>query len=235
MGKCWECVGVTTLVSLVLIQGVCLIQYPAQYEDETGWHLFAIPFALVALFVIGLQCLGKRPELIFVAWIFYVVFLSVVVGYIFGTLTDKLNPDSFFGPHVLEFLVALSAGIFLLMDSNEFIPEPEDIDWLRVLDLIDTAEFLGVLIGDEGALRLDSSIKVAIIVLACLSFLLPAVSLYRLREETECNDRILQVILCNIPFFVVRSILYFHYKLSASRFMVKNILVIVVHLVLAVN
>lgn len=163
-------------------------------------------------------------------------------------VAQSLDADSAFGPQLLKVIIASAAVVFLLLVETHNNAEPHSdhqayIHYLitsTVFEIFDSVTFLGILFPTQSKIILTYPLENAVLILSCINFLLPTMTLYKLSlSEFGQNPRSLglQLLykglhlgLVNIPYFVIRVYLWSLYDHDVTLFLLKNILAVVITL-----
>jgi len=203
--------------ALMIVQGISLSSYPANYEYNAnagfyGLILLFVPALLIWLFI---MCNDGRLPWLFVVWVLYTwVALVPLIGTIFGRIEDDINKDAFFGPNVLKMTLCISPLLLLLLlntavDSTDYQELVLKLSLQIALDLFDGVEMLEVIL-EENELNHGVPKSFERVIIAFV-FTYPAV----LRIA-------IQILCVNGVFLVLRLVLFFEYGRDASIFIAKN-------------
>ena len=270
---------VLLLVSLMIGQGACLDQYFYNYHEQKGWKSYIcayFPAIALLLWQQIVETLDEDPvqsteqegldgnsttsltlkRLVtgyhkMFTWLLYVVPSIFQYVWILSTFVEDIKPSSFFGPRFLRVILCFPSGVFLLLDTIEYVVKPElNVEWSRVFDLFDTVELLQILIVDRRtSLAINQTTKTSMLVFGSISLFFPAFSLWelqacrkmpsetagssvhkgtRLVSRVRIVSKVCQLLFVNIAFLVLRLVLFFDFNLDASIFVAKNVIAIIV-------
>ena len=179
----------------------------------------------------------------FVAWIAYVVFLIPRVGLLFHQ-AKKLDEQDVLGPNFLKVAVSCSPIIFLFLVNGHHDADPhsgrkyyvEKLAGTVALDLFDSIDLLDFLDETEIEEKVPSGYRHAMLIFACVIFVLPVFALYELKVNAF-NGRVPSfsfklayvasfAFLVNGPNLLIRSLLWHLYDIDVSVLIMKNVLCI---------
>ena len=228
-------------VVTVLAQVAVLNQYLTRYEAKTSFHAFLLLYApALALWARG-QCHRDRHRVVAAGvWVLYLMPLSVETGWILGRHGSNIDQSSLLNAGFLKYVLSLAAVVFLILESQGIdLRLDSSRSWLHVVDVLDAVDLLGVLFSVDQAPPLPSSVRIAIVAstLICLfsmTFSLTE-SLKSLGQNSDFTPELptailihllVQALLVNFPFLVIRLVLHYSYKQGSSVFAFKNSLMI---------
>ena len=234
-------VGRLAVVVLLLIQCGFLTAFPVWYTDD----LSLIPLALLygPALLYWSYCLKTSAELlrVFCTWRFYVLIALVPhIAITFALCGDKLDTDNFLGPNCLKVILCITPVLFLILvnTSSDLAEHPKYRDLVSLLsvqvtiDLFDGVEMLDIVLDEkENSHGISKGFGIAMIIVACLSFLLSLVQIAEnkldngsvsTRKKVAIFGNALQIGLVNLPFMVMRLVVFAIYKKDESIFIAKN-------------
>lgn len=192
----------------------------------------------------------------FVAWLVYSVILSAKIATFFPMFAHELLPSDktpgdeqkrqIWGPVALKFILAMSAVIFLLLVLSHHYnrmnnPRAQYLSYMSsviTIDLLDSVLFLELLVEDTVAPKLanEGALRIVIIVFACINFMLPTLSLFKLRYKKglpswlpfpyEKLYALFYFLFVNVPYLIIRSYLWRSREHDVSIFLVKNVIMV---------
>lgn len=186
---------------------------------------------------------GSLP-LGYIAWGVYSLALVARIVVIFRTFVFNLSESDFFGPNLLKLSLSLSSPIFLLLlmtHNNAPITSPrrqyiEEITGNVPLDILDSVEILDVLFTQQSRILLPFSLEHAILSVSCINLVLPVLPLLtlsrthfgfkKLADGLLMGHRLLHMIVVNVPYLVIRLIIWHGAEQSVSVLLTKNIIMI---------
>ena len=185
----------------------------------------------------------------FVAWLVYAVGYTIQISFIFKTFAHKLEnaeTTTIFGQNLLKLSLTITPMLFLLLIHAHHDAAPntrrkyyiEKISGGVTIDLMDSIEILEILFTD---LNLPIDFENAIVAFACINVFLPTLALHALKQKklwhghgvlfpSKVLYNFCYICLVNVPFFVIRVLLWASYKQDVSVFLAKNIILIVMNL-----
>ena len=186
------------------------------------------------------QLLKDELAYAYLAWIVYALHLVPQAAVIMKLIAHKLDEGTmFFGPNLLKMDFCLTPVLFLFLVFAHHDAKPnsrrkfylEKLLGMVTLDLFDSVEMLEYLFDKDA---IPPSIHNAILVFASINFLLPTLALYELKhnkfhdsgEVSPVSFKLLYIciflLFVNIPFLVIRLILWHKYHLDISVLLAKN-------------
>ena len=242
--------GRLTFFVLYGLQSYSLTSYPAEYNNNGAFYALIVLFIPALVLWLWILCNDENLQWLFAVWPAYVwLALIPLIGIIFGgddPIENKLNSQVFFGPNVLKMTLCVSPLLLLLLlstgtDSMSY----RELIWLLslriALDLFDTVEMLEVVL-EENIVphNIPRGFENAIILFACISFILSPLQLmqikltyrgnWRYREVASICHKTLQTLVVNCVFLGLRLALFLEYGKDASIFIAKNGIVILLSL-----
>ena len=244
--------GRVLFFALLLTQCGFLTAYPAQYKGP-AWSSVLISYAPVCLiWLLSMYKRATKLRTFFFVWAFYIVFAllpNVIV--IFGFVVDSLDKERFLGPNVLKMVLCITPALLvLLMFTADYEEEQNEEKEKRrelvsklciqmAIDLLDTIEVLDIILEEtEHNYGIKKGFGTAMIVVACLSFVLSLLQMTEIKfdkerkpEKTRYKTTLLrtaaEMVLVNLTFLIIRLIVFFSYGKDESIFIAKNGLAIV--------
>ena len=221
---------------LLLIQCLFLASYSAIYSSNLTWYLTSLSY-LPSLLVCFFLVLSKKAKLrwLFLTWGLYVLGLVVSTAIVFTTVGDSLDKERFLGPNVLKKVLCITPVLLLLLLKNaEDVKDHKNfvssLCFQIVLDLFDAIEIIDIVLEErEHSYGISKEFGIAMVVLACISFLLSPwkmaendVEKGKLRRRTAKWRYIVEMIIENFAFLVIRLVIVFKYNKDESIFIAKN-------------
>ena len=221
-------------VIIIIIQGFLLLKYLVDHEGSKGYFGLAAAFIFLSLFIwFGALCTGELKNRLGIVWLFYMVALVMMIGWIFGDIlighnklreemvTNNLcsesaknvtnsNSDTFFDSKFLKIILCLTPGEMLLLltsvadKSGTF----ELIYLTTVMDLFDGIEMLEVL-QENVCSKIPQGLEIAVLVAASLYFLLSSFQVQQVKfdENNEPKHR-KKTTVANIVFQMLLNLLF---------------------------
>ena len=231
---------------LINTQCFILSAYLAKYEDSSKWYLTAISFG-PAIFVWILLLLFKALYLscLFRIWGLYIVALVVNIAMVFGKVGDRIDKTEFLGPNVLKMVLCITPLLLLLLLNTGDLDDSDDEEreivsklcFPMAVDLFDGIEMIDIVLEErEHDFGIPKAFSTAMIVLACLSMLVSPWQMAenkltkdgpKIRFRTALYRSIVQIVFVNLPFLVIRAVVFFMFGKDESIFIAKNGIAIV--------
>ncbi|XP_052068353.1 transmembrane protein 121B-like [Mytilus californianus] len=189
---------------------------------------------------------GNLP-LGYFAWFVYSVALVARVAIIFSDFAQFLVETDFFGPNTLKITISLACAVFLLLLMMHHDAQPgtmrmhriQEFSGTVVFDILDSVDMLDVLFDPKDRFDLPSGMCMAIISISCINFILPIFPLMTLSnshfgykntsESLLILHKLLLIFVVNLPFLIMRLLIWHVVQKDVSIFIVKNLLVIIVN------
>ena len=231
---------------LINTQCFILSAYLAKYEDSSKWYLTAISFG-PAIFVWILLLLFKALYLscLFRIWGLYIVALVVNIAMVFGKVGDRIDKNEFLGPNVLKMVLCITPLLLLLLLNTGDLDDSDDEEreivsklcFPMAVDLFDGIEMIDIVLEErEHDFGIPKAFSTAMIVLACLSMLVSPWQMVenkltkdgpKIRFRTALYRSIVQIVFVNLPFLVIRAVVFFMFGKDELIFIAKNGIAIV--------
>ena len=229
-------------VALMLIQCFFLAAYPATYKHDKKLYTVAISFAPALIVWIGLL-VAKKAKLrwLFYVWGLYICALIPNINIIFFDVgADSIEKDKLLGPNALKIVLCITPLLLLLLlhsaddsDRNDEYRElVSKLSFQMAIDLFDVVEMIDIVLEEiEQDYGIPKDFGKLMIILACYSLVF---SLWQLAEnklsggEAKIRFRpaiarnIIQIIFVNLPFLIIRAVVFFKYGKDESIFIAKN-------------
>ena len=231
--------GRVLFLALMVTQCLFLASYPAIYSSNLKWYLTILSYAPSVLMWLFLLLFKKAKLLklrwLFVTWGLYVLGLVVSTAVVFAKVGDSLDKEKFLGPNVLKMVLCITPLLLLLLlntaedvkDHKELVPS---LCFQMAVDLFDAVEIIDIILEEkERSYGIPKGFGIAMVVLACISFLLSPWQMAendlgkgKLRRRTAKLRYIVEIIVENLAFLVIRLVIVFKYKKDESIFIAKN-------------
>ncbi|KAJ7370865.1 hypothetical protein OS493_029409 [Desmophyllum pertusum] len=236
-------------VVLLLIQDFFLAAYPATYNNPI-WYVLVLLFAL-APFVGCYLILASKAELrwLFYVWGLYILALIVNIGIVFGVVGDSINKDKLLGPNALKLVLCITPLLLLLLlhtaddweETDKHRELVSKLSFYMAIDLFDVVDMIDIVLEEyEHDIGIPKGFGTAMIVVACYTLLLSPWQMAenklteedapKIRFRTAVFRNIVEIVLVNLPFFVIRAVVFFQYGKDESIFIAKNGIAIVLSL-----
>lgn len=214
-------------------------------------------FAITATVWLALICRKAKLRWLFYVWVSYVIALIVNIGIIFGSIGDKLDRKNFLGPNVLRGVLCVTPPLLLLLlhnaDDLDRSDERKDLvsklSYQMVIDLFDFVDMIDIVLDDKGKMNcpfantgnsslnaIPESFGTAMAAVASVSLLMSIWQLFenklssdktKIRFGTTVLRHMAGIALVNLPFLIIRLVVWAKYRRDASIFIAKNIISIV--------
>ena len=233
---------------LMTTQSMFLSAYLAKYEGTSNWYFMAFSFG-PAVFVWVLLLILKALYLgcLFRIWGLYIMALVVNIAMVFGKVGDRIDKNEFLGPNVLKVILCITPPLLLLLpntddldDSDENEEEREIVSKLcfpMAVDLFDGIEMINIALEErEHDFGMSKAFSKAIIVFGCLSMLVSPLHMAenkvtkdgaKIRFRTALCRNIVQIAFVNLPFLVIRAVVFIKFGKDEWTFIAKNGIAIV--------
>ncbi len=244
--------------ALYFVQG-CILTILVGKHHESGAFVASIVLYLLVLLPLvvffrrtwGLWYAKNDEEIwcVWAIWGTYIVAYVVTVAMIFCKVAEKLTKDDDLGINALKAMLCITPVLLILLLQLAICPSYRkpvlSLSIFAALNIFDGIEMLEiVLMHNEGHFDLNTPTEKSIIAFACICFLLSPLGLVRNKferrgkngevKEREKTSMILgpiEIIGTNLPFLILRAVVWGVYKYEASVFIAKNIISLVVGLV----
>ena len=222
-----------------------LVKHLDSYSYIAWFLLFVPAFALIYLFLrTNENSYADEDETIRGVWIIwgtYVVAYIITVGVIFGKVAHKLTKDHDLGINALMGTLCITPGLLILLLQLTICPSYRkpvlSLSIFAALNIFDGIEMLEIfLMQKEADFDLGKELEICIVVFACFCFLLSPIGLVRNqfmvngvvkeRRRTSMFLGPLEIIGTNLPFLVLRALIW--HKYEAAVFIAKNSVALVV-------
>lgn len=240
-------IGRCLFVSVLLAQVLVLNQYLVSYEKESSFQAFTLAYVPTLLLWAKGQMNNRQREVAAGVWFLYILPLCIHGGWILGTLMSKIDADSSGLDHgFVKYPLCATVLVYMLLDADGFEPSFQmSINWPVIIDIFDTVNLLDAIIDPRKNKDLPNDIDYCIFAFAVLSvviltfsFSVPVREALRNTDETNkslvrifTTYTLIQSIVVNLPFLVIRLVLHYTYKTGGSVFAFKNLLVIILNFI----
>ena len=231
---------------LMITQSMLLSAYLGKYEGTSNWYFMAFSFG-PAVFVWVLLLIFKALYLgcLFRIWGLYIMALVLNIAMVFEKVGDRIDKTEFLGPNVLKMVLCITPLLLLLLLNTGDLDDSDDEEreivsklcFPMAVDLFDGIEMIDIVLEErEHEFGIPKAFSTAMIVLACLSILESPWQMVeiKLTEEgpeirirTALCRNIVQIAFVNLPFLVIRAVVFFKFGKDESIFIAKNGIAIV--------
>ena len=241
-------------LGLYLVQACILTILVGQHHDRGAFVAcivlyLSVAFPLAVFFRRnwGVWYASKDKEIwcVWVIWGTYIIAYVVTVAMIFCKVAEKLTKEDDLGINALKATLCITPALLILFLQLTICPPYQksvlSLSIFAALNIFDGIEMLEiVLMQNEGHFDLNTATEKSIVAFACICFLLSPLGLVRNKfeangemKEREKTSMILgpiEIIGTNLPFLVLRGVVWGVYEYEASVFIAKNIISLVVGL-----
>ena len=239
----FQWIGRFIFISVILTQAVLLNQYLVLYANKSSFQAFTLAYTPAVLLWVKGQMNSTQGEVASGVWFLYILSLCIHSGWILGTLMSKIDVESSGLDHgFLKYPLSLTAMVYMLLDAEEFeIALHMNLNWPILLDILDIVDILDAIIDPRKNAILPRDIDYCICAFVIVSLIIltfnfagPVREALNNADETNETQEIIymiyiivQAVLVNFPFLVIRLVVHYKYKAGASVFAFKNLLIIV--------
>ena len=260
-GICRRIFARVLALSLLVLQGAILDYYLIIEETSSWWFAWIITDAIVlSAWVLTMWMSHRKSQSInavakdqskfaYIAWVVYAVHLVPQVATLFKLKAPFFDErELVFGPNMLKMNLCLTPMLFLfLMYANHDAKSHsrrkyylEKMTAAVTLDLFDSAEMLEYLFDKE---KITIKLENAILAFSCMNIFLPTFALFELKfnkfhdsgEVSPISFKLIYVcsfmLFVNVPFLVLRVILWHGYQLDVSVLLAKNVLAVILGII----
>ena len=247
-------------VTLLVLQGVILDYYLIIEENSPWWFTWIVTDAVVLFAWVFTMWMSHRKsqsanatkdeiKLAYIAWIVYAVHLVPQVATLFKLKASVFDDEKLvFGPNMLKMNLCLTPMLFLFLiyahhDAKSHSRRKYYLEKMTAavtLDLFDSVEMLEYLFDKE---TIPIELQNSILAFSCMNIFLPTFALFELKfNKFHDNGEISPIsfkfiYICsfmffvNVPFLVLRLILWHRYNLDISVLLAKNALAIIMGII----
>ena len=243
-------------VGLLILQGVIMNYYLIVDRDSLAWFAWIATDVIVLIAWVFTMWMSHRKsqsttnvtkdelKFAYLAWIVYALHLVPQVATLFKLKASLLDEKLIFGPNMLKMTLCLTPMLFLFLiyahhDAKSHSRRKYYLEKMTAavtLDLFDSVEMLEYLF-EKDAITLG--LENAILAFSCMNIFLPTFALFELKfnkfhdsgEISPISFKFIYIcsfmFFVNVPFLVLRLILWHGYNLDVSVLLAKNALAIV--------
>ena len=226
--------------ALMIIQCFFLAGYPATYKNNSIWYVLALSYAPAVIGWLCLICYKAKLRWLVYVWYLYIVALIINIAIVFSVVGDSLDKNKLLGPNTLKMVLCITPLLLLLLlhsaDDSDQTDEHNELvsklSYRMAIDLFDAVDMIDIVLDEnEQDFGLPKWFGALMIVWACISL---ALSIWQLaenkltRDETKIRFRtaflrnIVEIALVNLPFLIIRAVVFFKYGKDESIFIAKN-------------
>ena len=224
----------------MIIQCFFLAGYPATYKNNSIWYVLALSYAPAVIGWLCLICYKAKLRWLVYVWYLYIVALIINIAIVFSVVGDSLDKNELLGPNTLKMVLCITPLLLLLLlhsaDDSDQTDEHNELvsklSYQMAIDLFDAVDMIDIVLDEnEQDFGLPKWFGALMIVWACISL---ALSIWQLaenkltRDETKIRFRtaflrnIVEIALVNLPFLIIRAVVFFKYGKDESIFIAKN-------------
>ena len=231
---------------LMITQSMLLSAYLGKYEGTSNWYFMAFSSG-PAVFVWVLLLIFKALYLgcLFRIWGLYIMALVLNIAMVFEKVGDRIDKTEFLGPNVLKMVLCITPLLLLLLLNTGDLDDSDDEEreivsklcFPMAVDLFDGIEMIDIVLEErEHDFGIPKAFSTAMIVLACLSMLVSPWQMAenkltkdgpKIRFRTALYRSIVQIVFVNLPFLVIRAVVFFMFGKDELIFIAKNGIAIV--------
>lgn len=248
-------------VILLVFQGILLDYYLIIDAESSWWFAWITTDAIVLSAWIFTMWMSHRKsqsvnttikdelKFAFVAWIVYAVHVVPQIATLFKWKTRVFDDkEHAFGSNTLKMNLCLTPMLFLFLiyahhDAKSHSRRKYYLEKMTAavtLDLFDSVEMLEYLFDSE---NISPEIQNAILAFSCMNIFLPTFALFELKynkfhdsgEVSPISFKFIYIcsfmFFVNVPFLVLRLILWHQYHLDVSVLLAKNALAIIMGII----
>ena len=226
--------GRVVFFGLILTQSIFLSAYLAKYEGNSKWYFMAFSFGpAIGVWFVYLRSNSPYLSSLFGVWGLYIVALVVNIAVILAIVGDRISKTEVLSPNVLKAILCITPlllVLFLYTGMETMIVS--ELRFSMTVDLLDGVVMIDtVLKGIEHDLGIPKTFSITMIVFACISFTI-SIMPWKMLEDRS-TEREPQIILCrnilhtffvNVPFLVIRAVLFYKFGKDESIFIAKNLI-----------
>ncbi|KAJ7370868.1 hypothetical protein OS493_029412 [Desmophyllum pertusum] len=220
-----KCGARVAFFALIITQCFFLAAYPAEYKDNSIWYVLAGTFApAVIVWCCRIASKAKLRHLICV-WVSYILALITSIAVVFGVVGDRIDREKLLGPNTLKMVLCITPLLLLLLlhtaddwETDEHRELVSKLSFHMAIDLFDVVDMIDIVLeGYEHNLGIPKAFGIAMIALACLTLLLSTFQLAenklargdaKIRFRTAVLRNIVEIVLVNLPFLVIRAVVF---------------------------
>ena len=221
-----------------------LSAYLAKYEGKSNWYFMVISFVPAVVVWIWKSFKSLSLRWLFRIWGLYVVALVVNIAMVVVLVGDRISKTEFLSPNALKAILCITPILLLLLlntgdlnDSHGNYKETEIVSYLclpMTVDLFDGVEMIDIVLeAREYDFGIPKEFSTAIFALACFGFIVLVSPWHmaeikitpdeaKIRFHTQWYRNIVQIVCVNVPFLVIRMVVFSVFGKDESIFIAKN-------------
>ena len=227
--------------ALIIIQCFFLAGYPATYKNNSRWYVLATSFAPAVIAWLCLIASKAKLRRLFYVWDLYIIFALIPnIAVVFLVVGDSLDKNKLLGPNALKMFLCITPLLLLLLlhtaDDSDYTDEHRELvsklSYQMAIDLFDAVDMIDIVLEEnEHNFGIPRGFGAFMIVLACFCLVLSTWQLAEnklARGETKIRFRtalwrnIVEIVFVNLPFLIIRAVVFFKYGKDESIFIAKN-------------
>ena len=234
--------GRLAFFGLFITQSIFLSTYLAEYDGKSNWYFMALFFspALAAWIYLPWSrsvCLRR----LFRIWFLYIVAFVINIATVFGFVGDRISKTEFLSLNVLKAILCITPILLLLLLTTSDLGDSEESKKGREIvskiylpmafDLFDGIEIIYIVLEErEHEFGISKEITITLVSLSFIVLVIPWQMVetrlteegWKTRVRTAMYHHLLQIFLVNIPFLVIRTVVFFTSGRDESIFVAKN-------------
>ena len=243
-------VGLFAYFALYAVQASILVNFMADHINKSLWIyvLFFLPSIFLLIHYLRKCSYADNDDKLSTVWLIWATYIPaflVAVAVIFSKVVHHLDSDQTFGPNALKGTLCITPALLILLLYLTICPTYRksilNISVTAALDIFDSIEMLEIILLQEREdFQLSNGLKIAIILFACACFLISPLGLARNKmDDVEIKERqntsiwygLIQIFCINLPFLILRLIVWLDCGYEASIFIAKNIISLVISII----
>ena len=227
--------------ALMIIQCFFLAGYPATYKNNSHWYVLATSFAPAVIVWICLIAFKAKLRWLFYVWDLYIICALIPnIAIVFLVVGDSLDKDNLLGPNALKMVLCITPLLLLLLlhtaDDSDQTDEHRELvsklSYQMAINLFDAVEMIDIVLEEnEHDFGIPNGFGASMIVLACLCLALSTWQLAenklaggetKIRFQTALFRNIVEIVLINLTFLIIRAVVFFKFGKDESIFIAKN-------------
>ncbi|XP_020621379.1 uncharacterized protein LOC110059046 [Orbicella faveolata] len=246
MASFCKCVARLVFFALIIIQCFFLAGYLATYKKNSHWYVLATSFAPAVIVWLCLIASNAKLRRLFYVWDLYIICALIPnIAIVFVYVGDSLDKNELLGPNALKMVLCITPLLLLLLlhtaDDSDQTDEHRELvsklSYQMAIDLFDAVDMIDIVLEEnEHNFGIPNGFGTLMIVLACFSLVLSTWQLAenklaqgetKIRFRTAFFRNIVEILLVNLPFLIIRAMVFFKYGKDESIFIAKNVITII--------
>ena len=234
--------GRLAFFGLFITQSVFLSTYLAEYDGKSNWYFMALFFTPALADWIYLPssrsvCLRR----LFRIWFLYILAFVINIATVFGFVGDRISKTEFLSLNVLKAILCITPILLLLLLTTSDLGDSEEdgkgreivskIYLPMAFDLFDGIEIIYIVLEErEHEFGMPKGIMIALVSLSFIVLVIPWKMVetrlteegWKTRVRTAMYHNLLQLCFINVPFLVIRTVVFSTSGRDESIFVAKN-------------